>query len=109
MGGGLPLVRGTLDILVLRVLKGGARHGYGVVSAIAKQSEGAIQVEDGALYQSLHRMREKGFVQSEWGHADNGKRARFYELTDTGRERLEKDTSEWFLYSEAVVKVLRPG
>lgn len=106
MGEGLPLVRGTLDILVLRALERGPKHGYAVVSELAELSEGAIQVEDGALYQSLHRMRERGWVNSEWGHAESGKRARFYELTPEGRARLERDARAWLRYSEAVRKVL---
>lgn len=106
MGGGLPLVRGTLDILVLRALERGPKHGYAVVSELAELSDGAIRVDDGALYQSLHRMREKGWVSSEWGHAESGKRARFYELTAAGRARLERDAREWLLYSDAVRKVL---
>lgn len=109
MGDGLPLVRGTLDVLILRVLEGGARHGYAVASEIAELSDGALQVDDGALYQSLHRMREKGWVRSEWGHAESGKRAKFYELTDKGRARLKEDVREWLLYSEAVRKVLKPS
>jgi transcriptional regulator len=109
MGDGLPLVRGTLDVLVLRALERGPKHGYAVVSDLADLSDGAIQVEDGALYQSLHRMRERGWVRSEWGHAESGKRARFYELTPEGRARLERDAREWLRYSEAVSKVLGPS
>jgi PadR family transcriptional regulator PadR len=106
MSEGLPLVRGTLDILVLRVLEAGPRHGYDVVSQIADRSGGEIQVDDGALYQSLHRMREKGWIAAEWGHAESGKRARFYELTPEGRARLGADTRGWLRYSQAVTKVL---
>jgi transcriptional regulator len=109
MGDGLPLVRGTLDVLVLRALERGPKHGYAVVSDLADLSDGAIQVEDGALYQSLHRMRERGWVRSEWGHAESGKRARFYELTPEGRARLVRDAREWLRYSEAVSKVLGPS
>lgn len=109
MGDGIPLVRGTLDILVLRTLAQGPKHGYQVVSEIADRSDGTIQVDDGALYQSLHRMRERGWVQSEWGHAESGKRARFYELTEQGRERLDHDAREWRRYADAVQRVLGPG
>ncbi len=105
----LRLVRGTLDVLILRTLEAGPRHGYDIVSAIADLSDGALVVEDGALYQSLHRMRERGWVRSEWGHGDSGKRARFYELTRRGRGELERETRRWMDYSEAVLKVLRPS
>lgn len=105
----LTLVRGTLDVLVLRILAGGPRHGYGVAAAIARRSDGALHVEDGALYQALHRLRAKGWLASEWGHAESGKRARFYELTDAGRRHLESSLLEWERYTAAVSSVLRPG
>lgn len=105
----LRLLRGTLDVLILRTLEGGPRHGYDIVSAIADRSDGALRIEDGALYQSLHRMRERGWVRSEWGHGDSGKRARFYELTARGRKEFERETRQWLDYSEAVRKVLRPS
>ena len=104
----LRLLRGTLDVVILRTLEAGPRHGYDIVSALADRSEGALQVEDGALYQSLHRMRERGWVRSEWGHAQSGKRARFYELTPRGRKELQRASREWLDYSDAILKILRP-
>jgi transcriptional regulator len=105
----MKLMRGTLDVLVLETLGSGRKHGYEVVAMIADLSDGALQVEDGALYQALHRMRAKGWVSSEWGHAETGKRARFYELTPDGRRRLDEERSRWLDYAEAVRKVLGPS
>src|SRR5262249_26479835 len=103
------LLRGTLDVLILRTLSGQSLHGYAIVARIAEKSEGALGIEDGALYQSLHRMEERGFVESAWGHADNGKRARFYRLTSAGRRQLQLETASWVKYAEAVFKVLAPA
>jgi PadR family transcriptional regulator len=103
------LLRGTLHALILRTLAEGSRHGYAVATAIAEASDGVLELDDGALYQALHRMQERGWLDSEWRHADSGKRARFYQLTASGRDRLEVETSEWFTYSRAVSRILRPN
>jgi transcriptional regulator len=103
------LLRGTLDVLILRTLAGQTLHGYAIAASIAERSEGELGVEDGALYQSLHRMEERGWVESAWGHADNGKRARFYRLTAEGRKRQQVEAASWVRYAEAVFKVLQPA
>lgn len=107
----LPLLRGTLDVLVLRTLAdaGEPLHGYGVVSRLESASDGALRIEDGALYQALHRMAERGWVESDWGHADSGKRARFYTLTSDGRTQLRTESATWVAYAEALLRVLRPA
>ena len=105
---GLQLLRGTLDVLVLKTLAGTELHGYAIAGLIEERTEGVLQVEDGALYQSLHRMEERGLVESTWGHAENGKRAKFYRLTAEGRRQLRADTRSWVRYAEAVFKVLEP-
>lgn len=102
------LLRGTLDVLVLKTLAGQTLHGYAIAACIAERTDGALGIEDGALYQSLHRMEERGLIESAWGHADNGKRARFYRLTATGRKQLQSETASWIRYAEAVFKVLQP-
>lgn len=104
----VQLLRGTLDVLVLRTLAGSTLHGYGIAARLEAATDGAIQLDDGALYQSLHRMEERDWVKSEWGHADNGKRARFYKLTAEGRRRLRTETADWVRYAETVFMVLRP-
>ena len=103
------LLRGTLDVLVLKTLAGNELHGYAIVARIAEQTDGALGIEDGALYQSLHRMEERGWLEAAWGHADNGKRAKFYRLTVAGRKQLQLETASWIRYAEAVFKVLQPA
>lgn len=102
------LVRGTLHALILRTLSGETLHGYGIATRIEQATGGLVELEDGTLYQALHRMEERGWVESSWGHAETGKRARFYRLTVAGRERLAVETASWERYAEAVQRVLRP-
>ena len=103
------LLRGTLDVLVLKTLAGNELHGYAIAARITERTDGALGIEDGALYQSLHRMEERGWVESAWGHADNGKRAKFYRLTPPGRKQLQAEAASWMRYAEAVFKVLQPA
>ena len=105
---GLQLLRGTLDVLILKTLAGAERHGYGIARAIEERTRGVLLVEDGALYQSLHRLEERGLTESAWGHAENGKRAKFYRLTAEGRRQLRAETRSWARYAEAVWRVLEP-
>ena len=100
------LIRGTLHLLILRQLAAGPAHGYSLLAAIAERSGGVLTFEDGALYQALHRMQERDWVSSEWGHAENGKRARFYRLTREGQRRLELETESWERYARAVSRML---
>lgn len=102
------LLRGTLHALILQTLSAGPLHGYAIASRIEEQTGGVVGIEDGALYQALHRMQERGWVRSEWGRAETGKRARFYRLTEAGRRRLRLEMSSWERYVEAVSKVMRP-
>lgn len=103
------LVRGTLHILILRTLAGGPAHGYAIAGVIADRSKGVLDIEDGALYQALHRMEARGWLASTWGLAESGRRARFYRLTTDGRRRLREETEGWLVYSEAVGRVLSPS
>ena len=103
------LLRGTLHALILRTLAGGPLHGYAVASRIEQRVDGAFRLEDGALYQALHRMQGRKWLRSEWGHAENGKRARFYRLTSKGWRQLDLETASWIRYVEAVSKILRPA
>ena len=102
----LDLLQGTLDVLVLRALSWGPMHGYGVARFINQGSDGTFKVIDGALYTSLHRMEERGWVESEWGNADSGKRAKFYRLTTAGRRAVRSETATWNDYVAAVARVL---
>jgi PadR family transcriptional regulator PadR len=102
----LDLLQGTLDVLVLRALSWGAMHGYGVARFIRAGSDNSFKVLDGALYTSLHRMEERGWVESEWGASDKKKRAKFYRLTTAGRRALRSETQSWNDYVAAVGRVM---
>jgi PadR family transcriptional regulator PadR len=102
----VPLLQGSLDLLVLGALSSGATHGYGVATLVRERSAGALALEDAALYQALHRLERKGLVAAEWGLSDNNRRARFYELTAEGRKRLRADAASWRRYAQAVAAVI---
>jgi transcriptional regulator len=102
----LDLLQGTLDVLVLRALSAGPMHGYAVARFIRSGSDGSFKVLDGALYTSLHRMEERGWVESEWGSSDKKKRARFYRLTTAGRGALRSEAQSWNDYVAAVARVM---
>ncbi|HEX7120886.1 MAG TPA: PadR family transcriptional regulator [Gemmatimonadaceae bacterium] len=103
----LGLVNGTLDLLVLRTLAWGPRHGFAIAKWIKQTSDDAILVEDRALYLALHRLEERRLVESEWGLSENNRRARYYRLTRLGRKQLEVREQHWTRYVEAVFKILR--
>lgn len=102
----LPLVQGTLDVLVLKAVSWGPIHGYGVSRLIDEKSRGLLVVDDAALYQALHRLARQGLVEACWGLSDNNRRARFYELTARGRTRLASDLDWWSQYASAMHRVL---
>jgi len=107
MAPSLDLLQGTLDTLVLKTLSWGPRHGYAVARWIKDTSDGTIQVEDRALYVALHRLEERGWVQSEWGLSENNRKAKYYELTPAGRRNLHQKAGEWTAYATAVFKILQ--
>ena len=102
----LPVMQGTLDVLVLRSLRAGSQHGYGITTWIRQRTDGELDVEDGALYQALHRLEHRGWVQAEWGVSDNKRRARYYRLTPRGRRELRTADAAWRRYARAVFRVL---
>jgi PadR family transcriptional regulator, regulatory protein PadR len=103
------LLAGTLDLLVLRTLSWGPRHGYAIARWIKDTSDAAIEVEDRALYLALHRLEDRGAVESEWGLSENNRRAKYYQLTTAGRRELRASTSGFIRYAEAMFKVLGTG
>jgi len=107
-GDSIDLLRGTLDVLLLRSLRAGPRYGYGMADWIRSRTDEALQVDDGALYTALHRMEDRGLVRSEWGVSERGRRAKFYELTRAGEAELERGWAEWEAYARAVAKVFAP-
>jgi transcriptional regulator len=102
----LELVRGTLDVLILKSLVWGPLHGYAITSLIHRQSDEALLVEEGTLYPALWRLESKGFLAAEWGLSDNNRKAKFYKLTSMGARYLRAETRTWEAYAEAVAKVL---
>ena len=103
----LPLLQGTLDLLVLGAIRPKPIHGYGIATAIEDRSGGQLQVEDAALYQALHRLERQGYVAAEWGASENNRRARYYTLTPKGRRRLTEQTAYWRSYGRALDGILR--
>ncbi|MGW8267778.1 MAG: PadR family transcriptional regulator [Longimicrobiales bacterium] len=103
----LNLLQGTLDILVLKALASGPHHGYAVARWIRETTDDALQIEEGALYTSLHRMEKRGWLESDWGLSENNRKAKYYRLSSKGRKELRSGTSTWSRYAEAVFKVLR--
>jgi PadR family transcriptional regulator PadR len=102
----LDLMQGTVAVLILKTLSWGAMHGYDISRSIRQRSDGALGLEDAALYQALHRLERKGWIHAEWGLSDNNRRAKFYQLTPDGRSALQAEVSTWRSYVEAVSKVL---
>lgn len=105
----MSLLQGTLDVLVLKAVAGEPRHGYGVADWIRRTTDGTLDIEDGALYTSLHRMERRGWLEAEWGVSKNNRRAKYYSLTPRGRAELRKASGDWARYAEAVFKVLDAG
>ena len=102
----LELVRGTLDVLILKSLVWGPLHGYAITNLIRRQTDDALLVEEGTLYPALWRLEGKGLVEAEWGLSENNRKAKFYRLTSDGRRHLRQETKIWEAYAEAVGKVL---
>lgn len=102
----LELLQGTLDLLVLRILAGGAQHGWGIAQRLQVLSEDALRVNQGSLYPALYRLEREGWISAEWGASEHNRRARFYRLTRSGRKQLEAETESWTRMAEAVARVL---
>jgi PadR family transcriptional regulator len=101
------LVQGTLDMLVLKAMAGGSKHGYAVAEWIHETSADVLRVEEGALYPALHRLELKGLLKSEWGTSDNNRRAKFYELTSAGKKYLAEEKEHWGRMTAAIARVLQ--
>jgi len=105
----LSLLQGTVDLLVLRALQDGPTHGYGVSRWIRERSDQALSMEDAALYQALHRLEARGWVEAEWGVSDNNRRAKYYALTSAGRRQLRDEVVSWQRYAAAMARVIEPA
>ena len=104
----LDLLRGTLDLLILRTLIAGPNHGHAIAKHIQRTSEDLLQVETGSLYPALHRLEAKGWIEASWALSDKGKRARYYRLTTRGRKQLASEHSNWQAFSHAMGLILDP-
>ena len=106
MGDTLPLLKGTLDLLILKALSVAPTHGYGVAKWLEARSGGDLGAEDSALYQALHRLEGRGFVTAEWGTTENNRRARYYRLSAKGRRHLVAEADTWRRNARSVESVL---
>lgn len=104
---GSDLIYGTLNVLVLKTLTWEPMHGYAISNWLRERSAGTLQVDDAALYKSLHRLEAQGAIESEWGISDNNRRAKYYNLTAAGRRQLRDERSAWLEFAVAVTRVLR--
>ncbi|HEX7050753.1 MAG TPA: PadR family transcriptional regulator [Longimicrobiales bacterium] len=106
MSESLPVLRGTLDLLVLKALSSTPMHGFEVTSWLEERSGGALGLEDSAIYQALYRMERRGWVEAEWGVTENNRRARYYGVTAAGRAHLEAETARLLRYADVVAGIL---
>ncbi len=100
------LLQGTLDVLILKAISLGPLHGYGVLLRIQQVSRDVLRIQQGSLYPALYRLEAKGWIASEWGESENGRKAKYYRLTAAGRKRLASETEQWNKLSSAVSAVL---
>jgi PadR family transcriptional regulator, regulatory protein PadR len=100
------LLQGTLDLLILKTLHLGPMHGWGISQRLQQTSGDVLQVQQGSLYPALHRLENRGWIKAEWGPSDNNRRAKFYELTSTGKKQLAHEIAEWERLSSAIALVL---
>lgn len=104
-----PLMQGTLDLLILRILDLGQHHGHGIAMALQARSGNRLLVDHGSLYPALQRLEQRGWIKGSWGTSDNNRRARFYALTAAGRKQLSIETGRWNRLVESIALVMQPG
>jgi transcriptional regulator len=102
----LPLLKGTLDVLVLKALSDGTKHGFAITQWLAEQSAAALTVEEAAVYQSLYRLEARGVIKARWGVSEKGRRARFYQLTTKGGRELDREIATWRQYASILSSIL---
>ena len=105
----LELLQGTLDMLILRTLQLGPRHGHGIGQAIVAQSDDLLKVEAGSLYPALHRLVKRGWLKAEWGVSEANQRAKFYQLTATGKAQLRREQHRWSRLVHAMGLIMNPA
>src|SRR5947209_14810557 len=102
----LDLLKGTLDLLILRTLQSGPMHGWAISERIQQISQDVLHVNQGSLYPAMHRLEHQGWIEAEWGVSELGRRARFYRLTTAGRKQLELEANQWARFTAAIGRVL---
>jgi PadR family transcriptional regulator len=105
----IDMLQGTLDMLILRTLLFGPRHGHAITKSIEQTSQNVLRVDHGSLYPALQRLERRGLVSARWGTSENNRRARFYRLTSAGRKRLISETGKWERLTEAIARILNPN
>ena len=105
----VDLLRGTLDLLILRTLLPGPSHGHAIAKHIKRTSEDLLQVETGSLYPALYRLEAKGWISASWALSEKGKRARYYRLTPKGRQQMASEQSKWDTFARAMNLMLKPA
>jgi transcriptional regulator len=103
------MLKGTLDMMILRTLSTGDAHGHTIAKVIERTSEEVLEVEQGSLYPALHRLEDRGWISSFWGTSENNRRARYYRLTPAGRRQLTAQSNRWDEIVRAINRVLRPA
>jgi PadR family transcriptional regulator PadR len=103
----VDLLQGTLDVLILKTLAAGPRHGWGISQRIQQVSEDVLRVNQGSLYPALYRLEEEGWIAAEWGTSENNRRAKFYRLTRAGAKQLDAEAANWERLATAVSRVLQ--
>jgi PadR family transcriptional regulator, regulatory protein PadR len=100
------MLKGTLDMMILRTLMAGDAHGHTIAKVIERTSEDILEVEQGSLYPALHRLEDRGWVSSYWGASENNRKAKFYKLTATGKKQLVRETNRWRQMARAIGLVM---
>jgi len=107
MNDGMPVLKGNLDMLVLKSLSWGEMHGFEVLEWLEQRSGGRLDIDDSAIYQALHRLEERDLIDAEWGVSDKNRRVRYYRLTAQGRAQLRSDSARWNEYAELLVGIMK--
>ncbi|MGA3203590.1 MAG: PadR family transcriptional regulator [Bryobacteraceae bacterium] len=105
----IDLPQGTLDLLILRTLALGPQHGWGISERVQQMSSDVLRIQQGSLYPGLHRLERRGWIKARWGTSENNRRAKYYELTRSGRRQLEAEQDVWKKLTAAVAQVLGPA
>lgn len=105
----VELPQGTLDLLILRTLALEPQHGWGIAERVQQLSSDVLRIQQGSLYPALHRLERRGWIKAQWGTSDNNRRAKYYALTRSGRQRLTTETDSWQKLAAAVAQVLGPA